>query len=140
MNTSIEKVLAERGTRYGEFVDHARITQTIKRAMRDSNNWNKLSDDMKESLEMIAHKIGRILNGDPEYIDSWTDIVGYAKLVEDHLIKKESRKDEIISTLTSQQSEQTKPLDPSLRAAKNWQDTVSRNSSQDQRIQQNNLG
>ena len=134
MNTSIEKVLEERGKRYGEFIDHACITQNIKRAMKTSPNWHRLPDDMKEALEMIAHKMGRILNGDPYYIDSWTDIVGYAKLVEDHLIKKESSKNEIISTLTSQQSEQTKPLDPSLRAAKNWQDTVSGYSGQDQRV------
>ena len=91
MNTSIEKVLAERGTRYGEFDEHAFITQSIKRAMVNSPNWKRLSDDMKESLEMIAHKMGRILNGDPSYIDSWTDIVGYAKLVETDLIKKEAK-------------------------------------------------
>lgn len=131
---NITEVLEERGKRYGEFVDHAFITQSIKRAMVNSPNWKRLSDDMKEALEMIAHKMGRILNGDPEYIDSWTDIVGYAKLVEDYLIKKESSKNEIISTLKSQQSEQTKPLDPSLRAAKNWQDTVSGYSGQDQGI------
>jgi hypothetical protein len=34
---------------------------------------------------MIAHKIGRIINGDPDYIDSWDDIAGYAKLVADRL-------------------------------------------------------
>ena len=97
----IKEVLAERGSRYGEFVDHAFITQSIKRAMVNSPNWQLLSDDMKESLEMIAHKIGRILNGDPSYIDSWTDIVGYAKLVEDYLKRKEEKNNEIISTLTS---------------------------------------
>ena len=89
---NITEVLEERGKRYGEFTDHAFITQSIKRAMKNSSNWNHLSDDMKEALEMIAHKIGRILNGDREYIDSWTDIVGYAKLVEDYLIKKEAKK------------------------------------------------
>ena len=101
MNTSIEKVLEERGSRYGEFVDHAFITQSIKCAMKNSNNWKHLSDDMKEALEMIAHKIGRILNGDPKYIDSWTDIVGYAKLVEDYLKRKEEKNNEIIAITTS---------------------------------------
>jgi hypothetical protein len=79
----IDTTLAERGTRYGSFSEHARITQNIKRAMTDSKNWNSLSDDKKEALEMVAHKIGRILNGDPEYADSWHDIIGYSKLVED---------------------------------------------------------
>lgn len=84
-NPSISDILAERGNRYGDFTEHARITQNIKRAMVDSPNWEGLPDAMKESLEMIAHKIGRILNGDPTYKDSWTDIIGYTKLIEQEL-------------------------------------------------------
>ena len=81
----IDDTLQERGSRYGEFYEHARITQNIKRAMVDSPKWQQLSDDKREALEMVAHKIGRILNGDPEYIDSWHDIIGYARLVEQRL-------------------------------------------------------
>jgi hypothetical protein len=79
--TNIQETLAERGSRYGEFDEHARITQNLKRAMADSPNWSVLSDDMKEALEMVAHKMGRILNGDPDYDDSWRDIIGYTQLV-----------------------------------------------------------
>lgn len=82
----ISATLAERGNRYGEFNEHARITQNIKRAMIDSPNWSGLRDDMKEALEMLAHKMGRILNGDPLYHDSWHDIIGYTKLVADTLL------------------------------------------------------
>jgi hypothetical protein len=78
---SVDEILAQRGERYGLFAEHARITQSIKRAMVDSPNWAGLSDDKKEGLEMVAHKIGRILNGDPEYLDSWDDVEGYTKLV-----------------------------------------------------------
>lgn len=85
--TGIDATLQERGARYGEFPEHARITQNIKRSMQDSPNWQTINDDMKEALEMIAHKVGRILNGDPTYHDSWHDIVGYTKLVADKLIK-----------------------------------------------------
>lgn len=85
MTQAIEATLAERGTRYGSFPEHARITQNLKRAMIDSPNWVTLSDDKRETLEMVAHKIGRILNGDPEYHDSWHDINGYVKLVADTL-------------------------------------------------------
>lgn len=49
--------------------------------MKDTPNWEKLSSDKKETLEMVAHKIGRILNGDPEYADSWVDGEGYFHLV-----------------------------------------------------------
>ena len=37
---------------------------------------------------MIVHKIGRILNGDPEFHDSWHDIVGYAQLAADRVAVK----------------------------------------------------
>lgn len=80
--SEVDTTLAERGSRYGEFKDHARITQNLKRAMQDSPNWATLNDSMKEALEMVAHKVGRILNGDPMYTDSWHDIIGYTRLVE----------------------------------------------------------
>lgn len=85
---SISEILAEREKRYGAFTEHAKITQNIKRAMMDSPNWNKLADDKKEALEMVAHKMGRILNGDPDYDDSWKDMAGYSKLVADRLASK----------------------------------------------------
>lgn len=86
---NIDETLKERGSRYGEFPEHAAITQNIKSAMADSNNWGGLDNDMRECLEMVAHKIGRILNGDPNYIDSWTDIIGYTRLVEKRLIDEQ---------------------------------------------------
>lgn len=82
---SIESTLKERGSRYGEFAEHARVTQNIKSAMADSPNFEILSLDKREALEMVAHKIGRILNGDPEYKDSWHDIIGYCRLIENTL-------------------------------------------------------
>lgn len=85
MSSNIQEILKERGTRYGEFTSHAAISQSIKVAMQHSPNWDNLTDDMKEALEMTAHKIARILNGDPSYKDSWTDIIGYIRLVEETL-------------------------------------------------------
>ncbi len=82
--TGIDSTLAERASRYGSFTGHAKITQDIKRSMAQGN-WPRLADDQKECLEMLAHKIGRILNGDPDYHDSWHDLVGYSKLVADRL-------------------------------------------------------
>ncbi len=83
--SEIDLTLNERAGRYGKFTEHARITQSIKREMSRSPNWDFLDDDQRESLEMVAHKIGRILNGDPNYHDSWHDINGYIKLVADRL-------------------------------------------------------
>lgn len=86
---SIDKTLTERGNRYGPFSGHALITQQLKEVMQCNKGWSNLSRSQKESLEMIAHKIGRILNGDPSYIDSWHDIAGYATLVEKQLEGKD---------------------------------------------------
>lgn len=85
--TSINETLAVRETRYGEYIDVATIAQNIKFVMQQTANWNSLEPDQMESLDMIANKIGRILNGDPNYDDSWHDIAGYATLVAERLRK-----------------------------------------------------
>ncbi|MFA9263091.1 MAG: DUF6378 domain-containing protein [Undibacterium sp.] len=79
---SLNKTLKERGARYGNFATQSEIVQGLKSAMYSSKNWPSLENDMKEALEMVVSKIGRILNGDPRYKDSWTDIAGYASLIE----------------------------------------------------------
>jgi len=83
----IEKILDERGSRYGAFISHAMITQMLKGTMNTylTQHNKTLMPDQQEALDMIFHKIGRILNGDPNYADSWIDIAGYAKLVADRL-------------------------------------------------------
>ena len=85
METGIDKTLSERGSRYGAFKDQAQVAQAIKKAFETGRNWNNLPADSREALETIATKISRILHGDPEYADSWHDIVGYAKLVDDRI-------------------------------------------------------
>ena len=100
MSDSIDATLAERGARYGKFTDHARITGILKSNMRYFRRqgetspvaWNGLAYDQQEALDMIAHKIGRIINGDPNYADSWVDIAGYAKLVADRLAMDDAAK------------------------------------------------
>lgn len=78
---NIQATLNERGQRYGAFPDHARISQRLKAEMASYPSWERLSNAQREALEMIAHKIARILNGDPNYDDSWRDIAGYAQLI-----------------------------------------------------------
>ena len=81
----IDKILEQRGNRYGDFKTHAKITQQLKAMMMQGPSFRTLTTSQWEALEMIAHKIGRIVNGDPSYEDSWDDIAGYAKLVADEL-------------------------------------------------------
>lgn len=89
MSKTIDETLTQRGNKYGDFYEHARISQNIKAAMVDSPNWDSLTPAMKEALEMVAHKAGRILNGDPNFHDSWHDIIGYVRLVEKNLTPEE---------------------------------------------------
>jgi len=79
----INKTLEERGNRYGEFKECARISQTLKSyvAVELRNQGKTLSNTQREAMEMILYKIARIVNGDPNYDDSWRDIAGYATLV-----------------------------------------------------------
>ena len=83
----IDATLAERGTKYGRFADHAAVTYKLKNVLREHSGTHGKSYayDQAEALDMICHKLGRIVNGDPDYADSWVDIAGYAKLVADRL-------------------------------------------------------
>lgn len=89
MAGKIDAILRERGAAYGPYIRQAAITADLKGIMRAYVVWEELlAPDQRETLEMIAVKIARILNGDPNYADHWRDIEGYAKLVADRLSEK----------------------------------------------------
>jgi len=81
---SIEKTLAQRAKTHGNFKTHAEISQQLKLVLWEHSYYN-LDPDQCEALEMIAHKIARILNGNPNAHDHWHDIAGYATLVANRL-------------------------------------------------------
>jgi len=87
---TIVDTLNARGEKYGPFIGHAEISRALKNVIRfytveRKGSFQNIDADMAEALEMIAHKIARIINGDHNYADSWVDIAGYAKLVADRL-------------------------------------------------------
>lgn len=79
--SDIDSTLAERGARYGDFDDHANLSQALKAVIANHPNAEMLRPYQREALEMICHKLARITNGDPNYADSWRDVAGYAQLV-----------------------------------------------------------
>lgn len=87
---TIEDTLKERGERYGKYSDYALVAGTLNRVIEnriiDCSN-EKLEFIHTEALKMIVSKIARIISGDPNYIDNWHDIAGYAQLVENELKK-----------------------------------------------------
>ncbi|CAB5238853.1 hypothetical protein UFOVP230_42 [uncultured Caudovirales phage] len=84
-NTNVTEILEQRGNRYGTFEANSQLTQSLQVLFASYPGWSKMKPYQREGLEMIAHKISRILNGDPNYDDSWVDIAGYAQLVVDAL-------------------------------------------------------
>lgn len=82
-----DEILAERGSRYGNYMQQTVICQNllavIGGALRERGK--RLAPDQADALNMIAVKISRIINGDPDYPDNWRDIAGYATLVADRL-------------------------------------------------------
>jgi uncharacterized ferritin-like protein (DUF455 family) len=88
--SNINDVLENRGAQYGEFESHAYISQVLKVSIESHRlaHGIVLASDQKEALDMICHKIARIINGNPNYADSWIDIAGYATLVANRLTKE----------------------------------------------------
>ena len=88
MTNDIHMILTERGDRYGSFAGHAALTQQLKGVIRQAliERGKVLADDQTEAMEMICHKIARIVNGDHDYEDSWRDIAGCSTLIADRLV------------------------------------------------------
>ena len=86
---NIDETLDQRARRYGEYANVSSTSQDLKMIVRNGANYHMLEPEMLESLDLICNKISRIVNGDCNYIDSWHDIAGYAKLVEDKLNKEQ---------------------------------------------------
>lgn len=76
-NFVVEDTLNQRQSQYGDFHNVAHTTQYLLQMLSN----DKMSDVQLESLHMICSKLSRIAHGDPNHIDSWHDIAGYATLV-----------------------------------------------------------
>ena len=87
--TDINALLAERQKTHGDFKTHAELCQYLSDTMRASDGWLPLAADQREALEMIQHKVARVLNGNPNEADHWRDIAGYATLVSRRLEAKQ---------------------------------------------------
>jgi len=85
--SDVDRTLSERAKEYGMFKDGAALMQGIKRLLADHarRHDKTFADDQWEALEMIVHKMARIVNGNPDKVDHWVDIAGYATLVAERL-------------------------------------------------------
>ena len=86
----ISGLLSSRQTYYGEFPDNARIADKLLKVLQGQEhdlptNWHRLGATKRQGIVMIVLKLSRALSpsGNPEYVDNWRDIQGYARLIEE---------------------------------------------------------
>jgi hypothetical protein len=87
METDVDQVLDSRAKDYGKFIEGAEIMQMLKRLVHNyiEDRGTPLAFDQREAIDMIIHKLGRIINGNPDKVDHWVDVAGYSTLVADRL-------------------------------------------------------
>ena len=93
---SVSSTISERGENYGSFTTGAATMQALKETLRANPGYERLEPYQREALDMIMHKASRIVNGNPNYIDSWRDISGFSQLVCDELEKTDGASDSVI--------------------------------------------
>lgn len=81
----IKDILKERRKTHGDFKETAAASQCLKSILHAGTRWPSMSLSQKESIEMIAHKLARVIEGNCDEPDHWQDIIGYAQLVLNNL-------------------------------------------------------
>lgn len=79
---SVENTLKLRVLTHGDFATNAHIAQGLKAFICNQPGYSSLSEIQRESLDLIATKMSRILSGGFNNPDNWHDIAGYATLAE----------------------------------------------------------
>jgi len=104
MTTNVNAVLAERAKIHGSFTTHAQITQDLKNVIRMHlvTQRKVFPAHHMEALDMICHKIARVVNGDLNHLDHWVDIAGYAQCAENSIVELAAREEAELQAMTAQ--------------------------------------
>lgn len=122
---NVNEILDQRGATHGDYELQSFYAQNLKmpvqqhrakQMQRQQQQGVQSSSDMSygqyEALEMIAHKMGRILAGNPNFQDHWDDIAGYATLVSRQIAKKEAQAQEAINARNIKGAPQVEEVNP----------------------------
>jgi hypothetical protein len=104
-------ILKERQKTHGEYANLAFVAQSMKNILRDAPNYNALSPVQRESVDLIATKLARIVCGDCNEPDHFIDISGYADLVVFNLKDKNTASR---ATVTIMEMDPDEENDPSI--------------------------
>lgn len=76
----IDQILAERGSNYGDWGLECRMNEIITETLATGEGWNQMAATQREAMRRLVVKMVRIANGNPDHLDSWKDLEGYARL------------------------------------------------------------
>jgi hypothetical protein len=89
-----DQILEQRGEVYGDFFEGISLEATILKGMTDryaEHHGSSMNPVNVIYLSKIVMKLSRLAVS-PNHLDSWTDIAGYARLVEIQLTKEQNAK------------------------------------------------
>jgi len=78
---TLENLLTERETTHGRFTNTSLTCVKFEKVAEGGENWGSLLPEQRVALRMIFIKLARILSGNPDHLDHWRDIAGYATCV-----------------------------------------------------------
>jgi len=94
-------ILNEREKTHGDYKSTSMLSWAFKRTLRESlvaqekEMRRNMDIGQQEAIEMILHKIARIVCGDPNFDDHWDDIAGYAMLAKGKKIEPQEENDKM---------------------------------------------
>lgn len=86
--SKLDKTLSQRGPIYGPYGDQIKVRRDLLEVMKKAykkQNGKRMPKVYREYIWDLVNKMSRIATS-PNHIDSWHDIQGYAKLVENDLV------------------------------------------------------
>jgi NTP pyrophosphatase (non-canonical NTP hydrolase) len=107
--------LSERARTHGRFSGVAGCTQQLKEIMRGCPSWGRMSPSQREGAEMVAHKLCRILNGNPDHLDHWHDLGGYSVRVAEEIRHATATTETTHQTLRTAIAARQREWDPESR-------------------------
>jgi len=84
----VQDLLANREATHGSCLARTRILYDMK----ELYHCQRMGFDplLLNSLDLILDKVSRIIAGDETFQDHWTDISGYARLAENHILNHDT--------------------------------------------------
>lgn len=88
---TLDETMDERGNRYGDFGEIARLSEKIQNLIFEQDERSFIESQMnpaqREAVRQISTKLARAACGDADYPDNWHDIQGYGRLAEEYCKK-----------------------------------------------------